>query len=60
MPGSEKPEAQGASPRARLRAVPDEVIRAPLWEWAPHERKAVISERRRRFGVDDEEGADIG
>lgn len=50
----------GAEVRARLRALPDDVIRSPLWEFAPLERKAVISERRRRFGVNDEEGANIG
>lgn len=49
----------GAELRARLRAVSDDVIRSPLWEWEPRERKAVISERRRRFGVDDD-GGDIG
>lgn len=42
---------------ALLRVLPDLVIRRPLWEFAPHEVKAVIHERRRRFGVDDDEGA---
>ncbi|GLW03705.1 hypothetical protein Slala05_73350 [Streptomyces lavendulae subsp. lavendulae] len=49
----------GTGLRARLHAESDDVIRSPLWEWAPQERKAVISERRRRFGVDDD-GGDSG
>ncbi|GAA0431056.1 hypothetical protein [Streptomyces luteireticuli] len=46
--------------RALLRLFPDDVLRAPLWEWKPGEIKTVISERRRRFGVDDEEGYSYG
>jgi hypothetical protein len=44
----------------RLRGVPDELIRAPLWEFRPEHRKAVIHERRRRFGVFDDEGVPNG
>ncbi|MFB7860578.1 hypothetical protein [Streptomyces sp. NPDC056069] len=49
--------APGGSPEFRtvLRALPDPAIKAPLWEWKPGEIKHVISERRRRFGVDEEE-----
>ncbi|WP_371800880.1 hypothetical protein OHA38_20375 [Streptomyces sp. NBC_01732] len=54
------PDAVATSFPALLRTEHDDVIRAPLWEFAPHERKAVISERRRRFGVDDDEGLEIG
>lgn len=39
-----------------LRTLSDEEIRKPLWEWTPAEIPAVIHERRRRFGVDDEDG----
>lgn len=39
-----------------LRVLPDEAIRLPLWEYAPSGRPAVIHERRRRFGVDEECG----
>ncbi len=47
--------------RAWLRTQSDDVIRSPLWEWAPSEAKPLISERRRRFGVVDDEGApDVG
>lgn len=53
--------ADGALFRTWLRDQSDDVIRSPLWEWAPAERKPLISERRRRFGVDDDEGlADVG
>lgn len=43
-----------------LKGATDETVRAPLWEFPPEARKAVIHERRRRFGVDDEEGYDFG
>ncbi|WP_367140417.1 MULTISPECIES: hypothetical protein [Streptomyces] len=61
LPGS-PPTAQGGIPEFRtlLRALPDPAIKAPLWEWKPAEIKHVISERRRRFGVDDEEGYTYG
>lgn len=39
-----------------LRGLPDVDIQRPLWEFTPAERPFVIHERRRRFGVDDEEG----
>ncbi|MDN3259587.1 hypothetical protein QWJ26_07115 [Streptomyces sp. CSDS2] len=38
-----------------LRSLPDPAVKAPLWEWKPGEIPHVISERRRRFGVDEEE-----
>lgn len=41
-----------------LRSVPDDVIRAPLWEWAPADRPVVIHERRRRFGIPDADDFD--
>lgn len=34
--------------------APDEMIRGPLWDWHPLAAKAVLSERRRRFGIEDE------
>jgi hypothetical protein len=40
--------------RSVLRGTEDDAIRGPLWEWAPAWRLAVIHERRRRFGWDDE------
>lgn len=43
-----------------LKGEPDEAIRLPLWDYPPHMRKAVIHERKRRFGVDDDEGLDHG
>lgn len=41
---------------AALRILPDVDIKRPLWEFTPAERPAVIHERRRRFGVDEETG----
>ncbi|MFE0699400.1 hypothetical protein [Streptomyces sp. NPDC058872] len=43
-----------------LKGAADETVRSPLWEFPPDARKAVIHERRRRFGVHDDEGYDIG
>ncbi|MFE1959235.1 hypothetical protein [Streptomyces sp. NPDC059479] len=40
---------------ALLRSLPDPALKAPLWEWKPGEIPHVIHERRRRFGVDEEE-----
>lgn len=37
-----------------LRAQPDDYVREPLWMFAPLDRKAVLHERRRRFGIEDE------
>jgi len=37
--------------------VSDDVVRAPLWDVPTEYRAAVIHERRRRFGVDDEDGS---
>ncbi|MFE4721956.1 hypothetical protein ACFRLW_37265 [Streptomyces sp. NPDC056728] len=34
--------------------APDAMIRGPLWEWHPLAAKAVLHERRRRFGIADE------
>jgi hypothetical protein len=45
---------------ALLRWLPDVDIQRPLWEFTPAERPAVIHERRRRFGVDDEAGFEVG
>lgn len=41
---------------ARMAAAeaPDAMIRDPLWTWHPLAAKAVLSERRRRFGIADE------
>ncbi|MEV6399635.1 hypothetical protein AB0M39_33455 [Streptomyces sp. NPDC051907] len=61
LPGSFL-SAQGDTPEFRtlLRALPDPALKEPLWTWKPAEIKHVISERRRRFGVDDEEGYAYG
>ncbi|MFF8473866.1 hypothetical protein [Streptomyces sp. NPDC015414] len=37
-----------------LSAASDALIRRPLWEFRPSTRKAVLTERRRRFGIEDE------
>lgn len=34
--------------------APDDRIRAPLWTWPPLLVKSVLTQRRRRFGIDDE------
>jgi hypothetical protein len=34
--------------------APDEEIKAPLWTWPPLMVKAVLTQRRRRFGIADE------
>jgi hypothetical protein len=41
-------------PRA-LRGALDETVRVPLWSFPPEARKAVIAERKRRFGVFEDE-----
>ena len=38
--------------RAAMRLATDKLVRTPLWEYPPVARKAVISERRRRFGLE--------
>lgn len=38
-----------------LRSATDEEVRRPLWEFPPVARKAVIHERRRRFGIYDDD-----
>ncbi|MFF3557309.1 hypothetical protein ACFYXL_28330 [Streptomyces tsukubensis] len=53
-PGSSAAKAGTGEFAALLRSLPDPALKAPLWEWRPGEIKAVIRERRRRFGVDDE------
>lgn len=40
-----------------LKFAPDDFIRLPLWYFRPHVVKAVIHERRRRFGVYDDDPA---
>lgn len=37
-----------------LRLASDEVVQRPLWTFRPHAVKAVLHERRRRFGIEDE------
>lgn len=37
--------------RDALRLATDRTIRLPLWDFSPSARKAVLSERRRRFGI---------
>lgn len=37
-----------------LRVCPDSVVIQPLWNFPPADRKAVLHERRRRFGIADE------
>lgn len=34
-----------------LRGAADETVTAPLWHFPPEAARAVLSERRRRFGV---------
>jgi hypothetical protein len=36
-----------------LKGQPDSYILRPLWEFPGHERKAVLHERAKRFGVPD-------
>lgn len=36
-----------------LRGVADTYVLRPLWEFAPEQRRAVLHERARRFGVPD-------
>ncbi|MGW3724851.1 hypothetical protein [Streptomyces sp. NPDC000851] len=48
------PGGVAVDPFAPPRDWPDSVIRRPLWEVQPSEVKAVLHERRRRFGIEDE------
>jgi hypothetical protein len=48
------PGGVAVAPFAPPREWPDSAISAPLWEHAPADRNAVLSERRRRFGIEDE------
>jgi hypothetical protein len=34
--------------------IPDALISSPLWTWSPSNRRDVLHERRRRFGIEDE------
>ncbi|MGW3932839.1 hypothetical protein ACWECC_32810 [Streptomyces microflavus] len=43
-----------------LKGAADDTVASPLWDFPPEARKAVIHERRRRFGVNDDEGLDVG
>jgi hypothetical protein len=43
-----------ASARLAAAEAPDDMIRGPLWEWHPLAVKAVLHERRRRFGIEEE------
>lgn len=36
-----------------LKGASDEFVKRPLWEFPAHERRAVMHERARRFGVPD-------
>jgi hypothetical protein len=42
------------APYAAPKEAPDSVIRGPLWTWPPALVKAVLHERRRRFGIEEE------
>lgn len=37
-----------------LSAGSDALVRRPLWEFRPDQAKAVLHERRRRFGIEEE------
>jgi hypothetical protein len=37
-----------------FQGVSDEVIRGPLWGFAPADRPAILHERRRRFGLSED------
>lgn len=41
-----------------LRGATDETVKAPLWEFPPEARLAVLHERRVRFGVPTEDDFD--
>lgn len=43
---------------ATMAGATDELIRSPLWGFPPEARQAVIHERRRRFGVYEEDDFD--
>ncbi|CAA07128.1 gp4a [Lomovskayavirus C31] len=43
-----------ASPEAwahTMRTASDDAVKAPLWQYPPEARRAVLSERARRFGI---------
>jgi hypothetical protein len=47
-----KPEAASPEAWARvMRNASDDAVKAPLWQYPPEARLAVLTERRRRFGV---------
>jgi hypothetical protein len=41
--------------RETMRGATDEFLRRPLWEFKPIERRAVLAERAKRWGVPDAE-----
>jgi hypothetical protein len=43
-----------------FRGVSDEVIRGPLWGFAPADRPAILHERRRRFGLSEDFEYNVG
>jgi hypothetical protein len=59
MADSTTPDPRGEA-RTSLRGMADDEIRRPLWKWPPAWALAVIHERRRRFGWDDDEGLGNG
>lgn len=38
--------------REDMKWASDEAVRRPLWDYPPAARKAVLSERRKRFGIE--------
>jgi hypothetical protein len=40
--------------REVIRVVADDYVRQPLWDFPPNLRKPLLSERRRRFGIEEE------
>lgn len=38
-----------------IRSGSDALMRSPLWEFLPADRLAILSERRKRFGVFDDQ-----
>jgi hypothetical protein len=48
------PGGAAVAPFAPPREWPDSVIKGPLWHVDPHDVKAVLHERRRRFGIEEE------
>ncbi|WP_330478663.1 hypothetical protein OG301_26660 [Streptomyces platensis] len=42
------------TPPRPLQSATDDTVRLPLWVFSPGLRKAVLHERRRRFGIEEE------